>query len=147
MLCSLARRARQNAADWQVADGRQTDKITALQTDFDAIVARFDSVTADDAYPWDSLYRWSEDNLSPEGQEAVVSLLFEPYGALIDGLAGCMSADETTPHRIDGRMGCDAALAILERDYDWTDSIDFSGNGPQARVWYCLLYTSPSPRD
>jgi hypothetical protein len=47
-----------------------------------------------------------------------------------------MSADEKAPYRIDGRMGCDTALAILERDYDWTDSIDFSSNGPQARVWY-----------
>ena len=135
-LCNLARRARQNAADWQVADERQTIKIQALQTDFDAILARFDSVTSDDAYPWDSLYRWAEDNLSPEGQEAVVSLLFEPYATLVDGLAGCMSADETAPYRIDGRIGCDTALAILERDYDWTDSIDFSSNGPQARVWY-----------
>ena len=65
-----------------------------------------------------------------------MSLLFEPYGALVDGLADCMSADETAPYRIDGRMRCATALDLLQRDYGWTDSIDFDSPDPQARVWY-----------
>ena len=135
-LRNLAARARQNAYDWQVADTRQTDKITALRTDFDAIVTQLGAISSSDAYPWDALYRWAEINLSPEGQEALVSLLFEPYGALVDGLADCMSADETAPYRIDGRMRCATALDLLQRDYGWTDSIDFDSPDPQARVWY-----------
>ena len=135
-LRNLAARARQNAYDWQVADTRQTDKITALRTDFDAIVTQLGAISSSDAYPWDALYRWAENNLSPEGQEALVSLLFEPYGALVDGLADCMSANETAPYRIDGRMRCATALDLLQRDYGWTDSIDFDSPDPQARVWY-----------
>ena len=135
-LRNLAARARQNAYDWQVADTRQTDKITALRTDFDAIVTQLGAISSSDAYPWDALYRWAENSLSPEGQEALVSLLFEPYGALVDGLADCMSANETAPYRIDGRMRCATALDLLQRDYGWTDSIDFDSPDPQARVWY-----------
>ena len=135
-LRNLAARARQNACDWQVADARQTDKIAALRTDFDAIVTQLDAISSSDEYPWDALYRWAENSLSPEGQEALVSLLFEPYGVLVDGLADCMSADETAPYRIDGRMRCATALDLLQRDYGWTDSIDFDSPDPQARVWY-----------
>ena len=135
-LRNLAARTRQNAYDWQVADTRQTDKIAALRIDFDAIVTQLGAISSSDAYPWDALYRWAENNLSPEGQEALVSLLFEPYGALVDGLADCMSANETAPYRIDGRMRCATALDLLQRDYGWTDSIDFDSPDPQARVWY-----------
>ena len=135
-LRNLSARARQNAYDWQVADARQTDKITRLRSDFDAIVSRFDAISASDAYPWDTLYRWAEVHLSLEGQEALVSLLFEPYAEMVDGLAGCMSADETAPYRIDGRMRCETALDLLQQNYGWTSDIDFDSPDPQARVWY-----------
>ena len=135
-LRNLSARARQNAYDWQVADARQTDKITRLRSDFDAIVSRFDAISANDTYPWDTLYRWAEAHLSLEGQEALVSLLFEPYAEMVDGLAGCMSADETAPYRIDGRMRCETALDLLQQNYGWTSEIDFDSPDPQARVWY-----------
>ena len=135
-LRNLAARAHQNAYDWQVADARQTDKITKLRSDFDAIVSQLDTISDNDAYPWDELYRWAEAYLSLEGQEALVSLLFEPYAEMVDGLASCMSADETAPYRIDGRMRCDTALDLLQRSYSWTSEIDFDSPDPQARVWY-----------
>ena len=48
----------------------------------------------DDAYPWNGLWVWAETTLSLEGQEALVALLLEPHGDLVDGLSGCMDADE-----------------------------------------------------
>ena len=46
------------------------------------------------ALPWDALYRFAEDNLSLEGQEAAVALVLEPHGDLVDDLAETMAADE-----------------------------------------------------
>ena len=43
-------------------------------------------------------------NLTLEGQEQLVSLLFEDHGPLIDDLATGMAADETIYFRIDGTM-------------------------------------------
>ena len=138
--CQLARRARQNAYDWQVADQRQTEKITALRQDFDKIVAKSDALSRDitsaNNFPWNTLYRWAEAQLSLEGQEALVSLMMEPYGTLIDDLAATMSADETMPYRIDGRRSVGAALEMLLTQYDWTAGIDFDDDAQQARVWY-----------
>ena len=74
--------------------------------------------------------------LSLEGQEALVSLMFEPYGELVDDLASSMCADEATPHKIDGSISVSKTLDDLAAQYDWTESIDFASEAAQARVWY-----------
>jgi hypothetical protein len=132
----LARRAARNADDWHVADERQADRIARLRDDFNWIIASADALTPDDETPWDSLYRAAEAALSLEGQEALVSLMFEPYAELVDDLAGCMHAEEDVAHRIDGTVRAGDVLAALESQYDWTDSIDYDSPDAQARVWY-----------
>ncbi|MDB3891695.1 hypothetical protein N9368_01125 [Alphaproteobacteria bacterium] len=134
--CTLVRRARQNAYDWQVADVRQTEKISRLRDDFDQLLVRVDSLTPTMNSPWDNLYLWAEAHLSEEGQEALVSLMMEPYGELVDDLAAQMSADERTPHRIDGRVSIGDTLKNLDAQYDWTNTIDLDDQAEQARVWY-----------
>lgn len=134
--CTLVRRARQNAYDWQVADVRQTEKISRLRDDFDQLLVRVDSLTPTMNSPWDNLYLWAEAHLSEEGQEALVSLMMEPYGELVDDLAAQMSADERTPHRIDGRVSIGDTLKSLDAQYDWTNTIDLDDQAEQARVWY-----------
>ena len=132
----LARRAARNADEWQVADERQAARIKRLRLDFEWIVARADALDASDARPWDALYSDAEDSLSLEGQEALVSLMMEPYGEIVDELAGCMHADEELAHRIDGRVTVAETAAAIDSQYDWTGSIDFDSASEQARVWY-----------
>ena len=132
----LARRAARNADEWQVADERQTVRIKQLRRDFEWIVARADALTGTDLRPWDALYREAEDSLSLEGQEALVSLMMEPYGDIVDELADCMHADEELAHRIDGRASVAETAAAIDSQYDWTGSIDFDSASEQARVWY-----------
>ena len=133
---SLVSRARQNALDWQVDDIRQTEKIDRLRCDFDWVVEQAAMLTEHDVAPWDRLYREAEVQLSLEGQEALVSLMFEPYGELVDDLASSMCADEATPHKIDGSISVSKTLDDLAAQYDWTESIDFASEAAQARVWY-----------
>jgi len=132
----LARRAARNADEWQVADERQDARIKQLRRDFEWIVARADTLAVTDPNPWDMLYCEAEDRLSLEGQEALVSLMMEPYGDIIDELADCMHADEELAHRIDGRASVAETAAAIETQYDWTGSIDFDSTSEQARVWY-----------
>ncbi|GIS11711.1 MAG: hypothetical protein CM15mP115_08620 [Alphaproteobacteria bacterium] len=132
----LARRAAKNADEWQVADERQMAKIERLRDDFTWIVARADELDTADAMPWDSFYREAEATLSLEGQEALVSLMMEPYGEIVDPLAACMHADEELAHRIDGKATVADTIAAIDAQYDWTGSIDFEAADAQARVWY-----------
>ncbi len=132
----LARRAAKNANEWQVADERQTAKIERLRDDFTWIIARADALCDTDDMPWDGFYRDAEETLSLEGQEALVSLMMEPYGELVDPLAACMHADEELAHRIDGRATVADTITAVDAQFDWADGIDFEAADAQARVWY-----------
>ena len=133
---SLARRAARNADEWQVADARQSASIDRLRLDFDWIIDRADALTVGDRLPWDALYLGAEEMLSLEGQEALVSLMLEPHGDMVDQLAACMHADEELAARIDGSASVGEALDMLTDTYGWTDGIDFDSAAEQARVWY-----------
>ena len=132
----LARRAGRNADEWHVADERQMDRIHRLRQDFDWIITRAAAVTGADHHPWDRLYLDAEACLSLEGQEALVSLMLEPYGEIVDELAACMHADEELAQRIDGRVSVAETRASIDSQYDWTTGIDFHSAAEQARVWY-----------
>ena len=136
MFAGLARRARHNAILWNVKDERQSARIADLRRDFDWIVERADAIAPGDAMPWERLYEAAMERLSLEGQEALVSLLLEPYGRLVDELAAGMSADESGLHRIDAGVSLADTLAALDSRYDWTMDVDFKGRRANARVWY-----------
>ena len=89
-----------------------------------------------DDHPWDRFYCWAEDNLSLEGQEQLLSLMLEPYGALIDDLAQCMDADEHASFFIDGSMPVAGLLEIVETRCAWALAVDYEQPDNRARFWY-----------
>jgi len=133
---ALARRARHNAMTWIVADERQTKRIKTLRRDFDWIVDQADKLTPQTPNPWELIWDEARKAISMEGQEAYASLVMEPYGHLVDGLAQSMSADEDTLLRIDGTVTVEETLAELDERYDWIGEHDFSQRPANARVWY-----------
>ena len=128
-------RAQHQARDWRSDHPVQVEKIAALRADLDTLSAWIDAGFAD-AYPWDALCRWSETALSTEGQEALASLIMEPYGRLVDDLTATMAADEDTVFRIDGAMPVGDLRARIARHYDWALAIDWTARDAQARAWY-----------
>jgi hypothetical protein len=128
-------RARENAARWRSVHPIQVGKLDDLRPDLGRIAWRLEAWPGTEPRPWDALWRWGE-ALSLEGQEALLALLLEPHGALVDDLADRMSADEAASFRIDGRMRADELRAALERDYGWALTIDFNDPRNAARFWY-----------
>lgn len=133
---TLVKRAAINAAHWHVEHQKQAEKCDGLRRDFILIDAHLATAALEGDYPWDALYRWSEATLSTEGQEQLVSLMLEPYGALIDDLAADMSADESTLARIDGKMNIGAVRDHINSLYAWATDVDFDTPEAQARLWY-----------
>ena len=133
---NLVRRAKLNAKNWVVNDPHQITKIEGLRRDLDALLEKSSELSESTLYPWDILYEWGMTQMSFEGQEALVSLMMEPYGTLVDDLSLMMSADETTLNRIDGQQTISALKELLCKTYAWADSIDFDSAAARARVWY-----------
>ena len=130
-------RARLNAERWHSRHEIQKGKLDHLKADLELLDAHTAAnALEDDEYPWLHLYRWAEKNLSLEGQEQLVSLMLEPYGDLVDGLADEMSADENRAFPIDAAMTVDELKGILKKDYAWALEIDWESSDSQARVWY-----------
>lgn len=129
--------ARDNAARWQSGHPLQQDRLADLRRDLAAIEDHLAVWAAQDRdHPWDALWRWGEGALSLEGQEALLALMLEPHGDLVDGLVECMTADEPAWFRLDGTVTLGEMRRLLEQHYDWALAIDFRRPENAARFWY-----------
>ena len=65
-----------------------------------------------------------------------MSLLLEPYGALVDELGDTMRADEQSAFPIHGEMKIAALRDILDTHGQWVSEIDFAEERNRALFWY-----------
>ena len=129
-------RARDNVAHWHSQHPIQIEKLAALRADFEKMDDYIAGHTLADDHPWDRFYRWAEDRLTLEGQEQLLSLMVEPYGALVDDLTQCMDADEHLSFFIDGAMPLARLREILESRCQWALEVDYDEPANRARFWY-----------
>jgi hypothetical protein len=87
-------------------------------------------------HPWDALWRWGEEELPLEAQEALVALLLEPHGELIDDLGAKMTADEESAFTLDGRQLIGELRSLLESNFAWALETDYHQPQNCARFWY-----------
>ena len=126
-----------NATLWASQHPLQRRKLDDLRADLAAVCRRVaDGRVLRGTAPWDALYRWGEKTLSLEGQEALVAVLLEPHGALVDGLSDCMDANEADAFVIDGAMPLSHLEALMDDAYGWALATDFDAPGADARFWY-----------
>lgn len=129
--------AQDNATTWSSEHPIQQAKLMALRSDLSILSEELATCKLEaEPFPWNHLWLWGERTLSLEGQEALVSLLLEPHGALVDDLSQCMDADEDAAFRIDGSMSLAELQAILDRVFNWAMQMDFTWEGNDARFWY-----------
>lgn len=136
LFLDLFRRSGALVDSWRSEHPLQIEKLTALRRDIDDLRRYLEHHDLCAPAPWDTLYRWAEQTLSLEGQEWIVSLMLEPYGARIDDLAQTMSADNTATFRIAGAMRIGDLRALLQRIYAWAIDTNWSDPKNKARAWY-----------
>ncbi|MGJ8573443.1 MAG: hypothetical protein ACSHXI_22405 [Hoeflea sp.] len=129
--------AQENAAVWTSAHPLQQDRLTALRAGLDQIAAYV--VVGWDRraeHPWDALWLWGRTHLETEAQEALLSLILEPHGDLIDELEGSLSADETAASTINGSQQIGTLKTLLVKNYDWAHEVDYADRKASSRFWY-----------
>ena len=129
-------RSNASVANWHSQHPIQIDKLAHLRNDLAALESRLATQDLSDPYPWDSLLGWADEALSEEGQELLASLILEPYGHLVDGLAACMADDNTDAFRIDGAMPIRDVRKLIETSFGWALKIDWDAKKNCARAWY-----------
>lgn len=127
--------AQDNARTWVSEHPVQLAKLADLRGDLTRIEAALDRFPSGEQ-PWNDLWLWAEANLSLEGQEALLAMMLEPHGDLIDDLAETMSADEAATFTLDGSVSVKAFRADLVSRYGWALTRDYSDPGDVARFWY-----------
>ncbi len=129
-------RARFNVSQWHSEHPIQVEKLALLNADLEKMADYIERESLAEDHPWDRFYRWAEDRLSLEGQEQLLSLMVEPYGALVDDLTQCMDADEHVSFFIDGSMPVADLLEIVENRCAWALAVDYEQPENCARFWY-----------
>ena len=110
--------AQDNAATWASDHPVQQAKLVDLRRDLAVIAAELDRFPQGER-PWNRLWLWGEATLSLEGQEALLALMLEPHGALIDDLADTMAADEAAAFTLNGSIRVTDFRTGLAARYGW----------------------------
>jgi len=132
----ILRRSKASVDRWHSEHPIQIEKLKQLRADIAHLVAYLEGGVLSDDYPWDELMRWAATELGVEGQELVASLVLEPYGDLVDGLAACMADSNADAFAINGAMSVAQCRGLIEKSFGWAFDIDWSAKENRARAWY-----------
>lgn len=121
---------------WHSDHPLQKRKIENLSDDFKSLRNFLNKFDPSISYPWDRLFNWSNENLSLEGQELIVSLMLEPNGKIVDELAHTMSDNSNSYVKIDGLKTVGDIRAQIDQFYGWINNIDWKAKESNARAWY-----------
>ena len=127
--------AQDNAATWTSDHPVQQAKLTDLRRDLALIAAELNHFPQGEC-PWNCLWLWGEATLSLEGQEALLAMMLEPHGTLIDDLADTMAADEAAAFTLDGSVKVADFRSGLGARYGWALAQDYTATADIARFWY-----------
>lgn len=129
--------ARENATIWSSEHPLQRQRLTELRDGLANIAAHVAAGwNATGPHPWDALWRWAGVTVGVEAQEALLAILLEPQGDLVDGLASCLSADEKADFAVDGAMRIGDLRQVLLENYVWATGPDYAAPSESARFWY-----------
>jgi len=127
---SLAARAARHLQEWNVPDPEHQTRIDALRTDWEGARAALD---LDIPRPLDAAMR-AVKNATEDVQELMVSLLIEPFGDLVDGLADCMG-DPFGPF-CEPLCDVDALCRAIQSTFQWALKPDYQAPDGCGQFWY-----------
>lgn len=121
---------------WHSEHPLQQKKLADLRCDLNNIHRYCCELDFQKPYPWRTLLAWSQQHLTLEGQELLMSLVLEPYGEQIDMLVSTMSDNDPDAYCIDGSMRVDQVRRLIEKCFGWAIPLDWHTRENCAKAWY-----------
>jgi hypothetical protein len=131
-ILELAKRADQHLNQWNVPDPEHQKRIVQLRAKWRELLSGMPRLLQQ-SQPLDRLVNLSEKG-SLDLQELVVSLVIEPFGDLVDGLADCMGM--IGRDRLDPAMELTDLCGLIKTHFSDALAHDFSDAGQTAQFWY-----------
>jgi hypothetical protein len=128
---ALATRVTAHLAEWHVPAPDHNAILRALESEWRDFAPRLDALNG--PHPMQTLWNAAQDRSVPL-QEVLIGLMLEPFGALIDGLADCM----TDPFGPLGAPFCgtQALRRAIRSDWSWALDADYTQADACQRFWY-----------
>ena len=136
MFHNMLKRGVLSVEQWRSDHPAQLEKLTCLKDDIRKIEKFATRENLQRDHPWNQLMTWAASTLTEEGQEWLASLILEPYGELVDGLASCMSDGNRDAFTINGAMSVRDARTLIKESFGWALNIDWNAKENCARAWY-----------
>ena len=135
--CEVLRAKQENANQWQSEHPLQVVKLKELREGLRQLhTFVHEEWDIAQKHPWDALWYWSQLELPLEAQEALVALLLEPHGELIDDLGDQMATDEEVTFKVDGSQLIGELRKHLHSNFVWALGTDYQQPEQCARFWY-----------
>lgn len=131
-LYGLTARAAQHLAQWQVPDGSAQARIDQMRADWPQVAALMTPDMMTGARPLDQLWRGAR-GFSVDTQELLAAMMIEPFGDLVDDLAGSMATERVAT--LDAGMTCGDLAALIVRDWAWA-LCDYDDADACHQFWY-----------
>lgn len=132
----LLTRSLKAVRNWRTQDTLQQERLSVLARDLETLSSHLADAGFAQDQPWNGIYLWAANTLSLEARELVVSLLIEGQGGIVDDLESLYRVNEADGFRIDGTRTLAEVLDLLDRNYQWAESPDFTDSASAARFWY-----------
>ena len=130
-------RSLKNVTSWHTESEFQNNKIKKLLIDLEKFINFINKGSIDNKpYLFNEIYTWSEDNLSDECIEYIVSMMMEPFDNIVNPLLKNMSADEDKYFNIPIDRTVEELRNIIEKNYSEILKIDFSKNENNQNFWF-----------
>ncbi len=126
-----------NVTSWHTDSEFQKHKIKILISDLKKFIKYIkEEFKFEELYQFNNIYNWSEENLSDECIEYIVSMMMEPYDEIVEPLISKMSADEEKYFNIPVDRTIEDLRNILEKNYSEIIKIDFSKEANNQNFWF-----------
>jgi len=130
-LRTLGQRVARHLSEWHVPAPDHDAILRDLEEEWRAFQPRLDALTG--PQPLEALWHAAQAQSTPL-QEALIALMLEPFGDLIDGLAECMG-DPFGPLAAPF-CGTDALRHAINQDWGWALEADYAEADACRRFWY-----------
>ena len=125
-----------NVENWNTDSDFQKNKIKNLLEDLKKTIKYLDEININQKFLFNEIYKWSENQVSDECLEYLVSMFMEPFDEIVNKFKDKMSSDEDNYFTIPTERKISELRDIIENNYSDILKLDFSKKENNHNFWF-----------